>query len=392
MENSGNFYGNSNGVEGELPCTATHSLFTTITSSGPSFMEARESHHAMVSGPNHSSLYGGAVGGGGSYHHHHPPCQEVDPHLMCLKLGKRDYYFEDADGFSGINAGGKKGRSVGGCDGNGGGGAGPSSAGVTAPATMPFCQVEGCHVALSNAKDYHKRHKVCEVHAKAPKVKVLGLEQRFCQQCSRFHPVTEFDDTKRSCRRRLAGHNERRRKSPHVSLSWNPSQAGRALSLLSSQTDYWVSPADLSSRSSAALSELIAENRAAILARQLLLDQDYWHCHHHGVDTAAAQCWLSPLCMPHQQQFLMEPRGWDDAQQGTQQGTLGFYNIHLEEVSVDQFESWVTLRENAIDVFLGKQFKDLKREDDSVSPEMEIFPATEQKDEIILFQRRAQSL
>lgn len=31
----------------------------------------------------------------------------------------------------------------------------------------------------------------------------------------RFHVLTEFDEEKRSCRRRLAGHNERRRK-PHV--------------------------------------------------------------------------------------------------------------------------------------------------------------------------------
>uniref|UniRef100_A0A2P2NG19 SBP-type domain-containing protein n=1 Tax=Rhizophora mucronata TaxID=61149 RepID=A0A2P2NG19_RHIMU len=29
----------------------------------------------------------------------------------------------------------------------------------------------------------------------------------------RFHELTEFDETKRSCRRRLAGHNERRRKN-----------------------------------------------------------------------------------------------------------------------------------------------------------------------------------
>lgn len=30
---------------------------------------------------------------------------------------------------------------------------------------------------------------------------------------SRFHELSEFDDSKRSCRRRLAGHNERRRKN-----------------------------------------------------------------------------------------------------------------------------------------------------------------------------------
>nr|AOC59153.1 squamosa promter-binding-like protein 12 [Nicotiana tabacum] len=76
------------------------------------------------------------------------------------------------------------------------------------------CQVEKCKVDLSGAKKYYKRHKVCQVHAKAPIVVVAALRQRFCQQCSRFHEVSEFDGTKRSCRRRLAGHNERRRKIP----------------------------------------------------------------------------------------------------------------------------------------------------------------------------------
>ena len=29
----------------------------------------------------------------------------------------------------------------------------------------PSCQVEGCNVVLENAKEYHKRHKVCEMHS-----------------------------------------------------------------------------------------------------------------------------------------------------------------------------------------------------------------------------------
>lgn len=49
----------------------------------------------------------------------------------------------------------------------------------------PYCQVYGCKKDLSSCKDYHKRHKVCEVHSKTPKVIVNGIEQRFCQQCSR---------------------------------------------------------------------------------------------------------------------------------------------------------------------------------------------------------------
>lgn len=84
---------------------------------------------------------------------------------MCLKLGKR-HYFEDATAASVV---GKRGKPL----------------YSTVPTSVPRCQVEGCHVALVNAKDYHRRHRVCEMHSKAPKVVVVGLEQRFCQQCSR---------------------------------------------------------------------------------------------------------------------------------------------------------------------------------------------------------------
>ncbi|XP_077242967.1 squamosa promoter-binding-like protein 7 [Tasmannia lanceolata] len=217
-----------------------------------------------------------------------------DPHLTCLKLGKR-HYFEDGRLVGDGHVAGLKRRTAG-----------------STSASVPRCQVEGCHVALLNVKEYHRRHKVCEMHSKAPKVVVLGMEQRFCQQCSRFHLVSEFDDSKRSCRRRLAGHNERRRKSTNESMTRNLSQetklmggrfpcissTGRALSLLSSMTSSWVSPTDLdlSSRSSAALRELIAENRAAVLARQLFSDR-VWH---HGLDeTGGGQMFLSHV--PHQQ-------------------------------------------------------------------------------------------
>ncbi|KAK6160892.1 hypothetical protein DH2020_004273 [Rehmannia glutinosa] len=80
-------------------------------------------------------------------------------------------------------------------------------------ANHPMCQVDDCEEDLSTAKDYHRRHKVCEVHSKAGKTLVGKQMQRFCQQCSRFHPLSEFDEGKRSCRRRLAGHNRRRRKT-----------------------------------------------------------------------------------------------------------------------------------------------------------------------------------
>ncbi|CAN1311913.1 Squamosa promoter-binding-like protein 6 [Linum perenne] len=91
---------------------------------------------------------------------------------------------------------------------------------------VAHCQVYGCNKDLSSSKEYHKRHKVCDVHSKTAKVIVNGIEQRFCQQCSRFHLLAEFDDGKRSCRKRLAGHNERRRK-PQVGI--HSGRAGRLI-------------------------------------------------------------------------------------------------------------------------------------------------------------------
>lgn len=115
-----------------------------------------------------------------------------DPHLVCLNLGKR-HYFEDATPLGDRHVArsssvGKRGKpystTTSTTDRSGGGGPSSSSS-SSLPATVPRCQVEGCHVPLLNAKDYHRRHKVCEMHSKAPRVVVLGLEQRFCQQCSR---------------------------------------------------------------------------------------------------------------------------------------------------------------------------------------------------------------
>ncbi|KAM0990367.1 hypothetical protein ACFX2I_008902 [Malus domestica] len=141
-----------------------------------------------------------------------PPNSSAES-LNGLKFGRK-IYFEDG-GFGALH------KSS--C----GSAAGSSSAGATPPKKQrgggnlgqrPRCQVEGCEVDLSGAKPYYSRHKVCGLHSKTPTVIVAGLEQRFCQQCSRFHLLPEFDQGKRSCRRRLAGHNERRRKPPPGSI------------------------------------------------------------------------------------------------------------------------------------------------------------------------------
>lgn len=48
------------------------------------------------------------------------------------------------------------------------------------------CLVDGCNSDLSNCREYHRRHKVCELHSKTAQVTIGGHSQRFCQQCSRY--------------------------------------------------------------------------------------------------------------------------------------------------------------------------------------------------------------
>ncbi|RZC69191.1 hypothetical protein C5167_032268 [Papaver somniferum] len=323
----------------------------TMFSNNPTSSHSQTQHlnlHPNLHYHNHQQLHHSLYTGGGSNLH-------PDPHLTCLKLGKRQY-FED------VNNGGptvmgdrhvsgfpmglmKRGRSYDGVDvavlGGGPSSSSLSSIGVgligSSTVVVPRCQVEGCHVALIHAKDYHRRHKVCEMHSKAPKVVVLGIEQRFCQQCSRFHVISEFDDSKRSCRRRLAGHNERRRKSSSSDatssrnsssqesrstdgrISYISPTNGRVHSLLSSKSNSWVSPSDLSTRSSAALRELIDENRAAVLARQLLLDQNW---HQQGMDHTNHNSQVEILStVPLQNQFPGSSN-WNRFQQSDAHVTL----------------------------------------------------------------------
>ncbi|KAG6490137.1 hypothetical protein ZIOFF_051420 [Zingiber officinale] len=40
------------------------------------------------------------------------------------------------------------------------------------------CLVDGCKSDLSNSREYHRRHKVCEVHSKTPMVMVGGQKHR----------------------------------------------------------------------------------------------------------------------------------------------------------------------------------------------------------------------
>ncbi|RWW31855.1 hypothetical protein BHE74_00022707 [Ensete ventricosum] len=156
--------------------------------SSSSYVAARQAHATAAAGAASSSTAAAAclpfsghqIVAENSGDHRATQCHDHDhrhhTHLACLKLGKRQYYGEE----SGVAAM-KRER----------------------PAAAPRCQVDGCSKVLVDEKEYHKRHKVCELHSKAPRVVVLGVEQRFCQQCSRSfcHQTSEkklFLTTKRT--------------------------------------------------------------------------------------------------------------------------------------------------------------------------------------------------
>lgn len=91
------------------------------------------------------------------------------PGGLSLKLGGHESAGADREvvAWEGVNGNGKKSRVAGGS------------------ANRAVCQVEDCGADLSGAKDYHRRHKVCEMHSKASRALVGNVMQRFCQQCSR---------------------------------------------------------------------------------------------------------------------------------------------------------------------------------------------------------------
>ncbi|KAE8732461.1 Squamosa promoter-binding-like protein 8 [Hibiscus syriacus] len=81
------------------------------------------------------------------------------------------------------------------------------------------CQVPGCEVDISELKGYHRRHRICLRCANSSTVLIDGETKRYCQQCGKFHLLSDFDEGKRSCRRKLERHNIRRRRKPAGSMT-----------------------------------------------------------------------------------------------------------------------------------------------------------------------------
>ncbi|URD76401.1 Squamosa promoter-binding-like protein [Musa troglodytarum] len=110
------------------------------------------------------------------------------------------------------------------------------------PVAALRCQVPGCEADIGELKGYHRRHRVCLRCACAPCVVLDGRSKRYCQQCGKFHMLSDFDEGKRSCRRKLERHNKRRRrrhtdgvsmlgkeKDPHGGLQMNDSCVDKSM-------------------------------------------------------------------------------------------------------------------------------------------------------------------
>ncbi|EFN53428.1 hypothetical protein CHLNCDRAFT_136650 [Chlorella variabilis] len=82
---------------------------------------------------------------------------------------------------------------------------------ATAAATAAAAAVPGCGAELVTAKGYYRRYRICQLHCSMASMQMDGREQRFCQQCGRFQDIGEFEGSRKSCRRKLKRHNERRR-------------------------------------------------------------------------------------------------------------------------------------------------------------------------------------
>ena len=73
------------------------------------------------------------------------------------------------------------------------------------------CQADGCHANLATYSFYYQRNHICVEHLKAELFSVHGVDSRFCQRCGLSHPLTEFDGKRKSCRKALEKHNNRRK-------------------------------------------------------------------------------------------------------------------------------------------------------------------------------------
>ena len=63
----------------------------------------------------------------------------------------------------------------------------------------PRCQVAGCAAPLKGTARYNTRYRICEPHLRALSTDIAGVASRWCQTCSRWQKLSEFEGDKRTC-------------------------------------------------------------------------------------------------------------------------------------------------------------------------------------------------
>ncbi|PSC74567.1 hypothetical protein C2E20_2448 [Micractinium conductrix] len=76
------------------------------------------------------------------------------------------------------------------------------------------CRIQGCPEPL--VQNYNQTHRICATHRAALRIETDGGAWRFCQQCARLHPMSQFADDRRSCQMSLQSRRVRMRKRKSV--------------------------------------------------------------------------------------------------------------------------------------------------------------------------------
>jgi hypothetical protein len=104
----------------------------------------------------------------------------------------------------------------------------------------------------------------------APSILRDGIQQRFCQQCGRFHTLDQFDGTRRSCRAMLQRHNARRNKRNADGLPLPPADGTRSVAAAQAAAAAAGGSAVTSPASAAATASAVTAAAAAAAATSLM--------------------------------------------------------------------------------------------------------------------------
>lgn len=112
------------------------------------------------------------------------------------------------------------------------------------------CMATGCLTDLSSLAYYYQRNKVCSFHSKADFFLINSAPSRFCQRCGGAHEVSQFEGTRRSCKKALDRYNSKRRAkaasvAPSEGTTYADSPKDKAPDHLVSHTNFTSEVADV---------------------------------------------------------------------------------------------------------------------------------------------------